>query len=46
VKDRLLELGWETPSREQQTPEALAARQKSEIEQWWPVIKAAGVKPD
>ena len=30
--------------REQQTPEALAACQKAEIEKWWPIIKAAGIK--
>jgi hypothetical protein len=27
------------PPREQQTPEALGAYQKAEIETWWPVIK-------
>ena len=26
------------------TPEALAKFQKAEIEKWWPVIKAAGIK--
>jgi hypothetical protein len=30
--------------REQQTPEALARLQKSEIAKWWPIIKAAGIK--
>jgi tripartite-type tricarboxylate transporter receptor subunit TctC len=29
--------------REQQTPEALAALQKAEIEKWWPIIKEAGI---
>jgi tripartite-type tricarboxylate transporter receptor subunit TctC len=33
------------PPREQQTPEALAAFHKAEIDLWWPVIKAAGIKP-
>jgi hypothetical protein len=32
--------------REQQTPQALAAQQKAEIEKWWPNIKAAGIKAD
>jgi tripartite-type tricarboxylate transporter receptor subunit TctC len=32
------------PPREQQTPEALGAFQKAEIDKWWPVIKAAGIK--
>jgi len=31
---------------EQQTPEALYAFQKSEIEKWWPIIKAANVKAE
>ena len=30
--------------RDQQTPEALAAQQKAEIERWWPIIKAASIK--
>ena len=30
--------------REQQTPEALAAFQNAEIERWWPIIRAAGIK--
>ena len=33
--------GQEIPPREQQTPEALAAHHKAEIEKWWPIIKAA-----
>ena len=33
-------------SREQQTPEGLAAFQKAEIEKWWPIIKAAGIKTE
>ena len=41
VRKRLTELGQEIPPREQQTPEALAAYHKAEIEKWWPIIKAA-----
>ena len=26
------------------TPEALGAHHKAEIEKWWPMIKAAGIK--
>ena len=33
-------------AREQQTPEGLAAFQKAEIDKWWPIIKAAGIKPE
>jgi len=44
VRARFTELGLDVASREQQTPEGLAAFQKAEIEKWWPIIKAAGVK--
>ena len=43
---RLADLGHEIPPREQQTPEALAAFQKAEIEKWWPIIKAANIKAE
>ena len=39
-------IGQEIPPREQQTPEALGAHQKAEIEKWWPIIKAAGIKAE
>jgi transposase len=46
VKQRLNELGQISPSPGQQTPQALAAYHKSEIEKWWPVIKAANIKAE
>ena len=46
VRKRLGDLGQDIPAREQQTPDALGAFHKAEIEKWWPLIKAAGVKVD
>jgi tripartite-type tricarboxylate transporter receptor subunit TctC len=46
VRQRLADIGAEIPSREQQTPEALHALQKAEIEKWWPIIKAAGIRAE
>ena len=44
VRQRLIDLGQELPARERLTPEALGAYQKAEIEKWWPIVKAAGIK--
>ena len=44
VRRRLADLGEELPPREQQAPEALRGLQRAEIEKWWPIIKAAGIK--
>ena len=44
VRTKLSELGHELYPRDQQTPEALAVLQKSEIDKWWPIVKAVGVK--
>ena len=44
IRARLADLGQEIPPREQQTPEALAAFHKAEVEKWWPIIKAANIK--
>jgi tripartite-type tricarboxylate transporter receptor subunit TctC len=46
VRARLADLGQEIFPRAQQTPEALAALQKAEIEKWWPIIKAANIKAE
>ena len=46
VLARLADLGQSIPPRDQQTPEALGAYQKAEIEKWWPIIKAANIKAE
>jgi tripartite-type tricarboxylate transporter receptor subunit TctC len=46
VRARLADLDQEIFPRDQQTPEALRALQKAEIEKWWPIIKAAGIKAE
>jgi len=46
VRRRLADIGQEIFPRKQQTPHALAAYQKAEIEKWWPLIKAANIKAE
>jgi tripartite-type tricarboxylate transporter receptor subunit TctC len=46
VRARLADLGQEIFPRDQQTPEALRAFRRAEIEKWWPIIKAAGIKAE
>jgi hypothetical protein len=44
IRQRLAEIGPSVFPPEQQAPEALAAFHKAEIEKWWPIINAAGIK--
>jgi tripartite-type tricarboxylate transporter receptor subunit TctC len=44
VRKRLVQAGNEIAPRERQTPEALAALQKAEIEKWWPILKEANIR--
>jgi tripartite-type tricarboxylate transporter receptor subunit TctC len=46
VRQKLAGLGQDIPPREQLTPEALGAFQKAEIDKWWPIVKAAGIKAE
>jgi tripartite-type tricarboxylate transporter receptor subunit TctC len=44
VRERFSDLGLDTASREQQSPEGLAAFHEAEVKKWWPIIKAANIK--
>jgi tripartite-type tricarboxylate transporter receptor subunit TctC len=46
LRARLIDLAYEIPPPEQQTPQALGALQRAEIEKWWPIIRAANVKAE
>lgn len=44
VRHQLSDSGEETFPPAQRTPEALGALHRAEIEKWWPIIEAAGIK--
>jgi tripartite-type tricarboxylate transporter receptor subunit TctC len=44
VRQRLAAMAIEIPPPESLGPETLGAFHKAEIEKWWPIIKAAGIK--
>jgi tripartite-type tricarboxylate transporter receptor subunit TctC len=44
IRRRLAAIAIEVPPSEQLGPEALGAFHKAEIEKWWPIIKAMGIK--
>ncbi len=44
VQARLAELGQQIVPVTQQTPAALAAYQQAEMDKWYPIVKAAGMK--
>ena len=46
LRQRAAELGQQIVPRDEQTPEALAVLQRAEIEKWWPMIKAAGIRAE
>src|SRR5262245_10622462 len=46
VRSRLTHIGQVTFPDDPQTPEALSALQKAEIDKWWPIIKAANIKAE
>jgi tripartite-type tricarboxylate transporter receptor subunit TctC len=44
IRERLGQLGQEVPPAEQQSARGLRDLQRAEIDKWWPIIKAAGIK--
>jgi tripartite-type tricarboxylate transporter receptor subunit TctC len=44
VSKRLSDVGHDVFPREQRSPAALAAYHKAEIEKWWPIVRASGLK--
>jgi tripartite-type tricarboxylate transporter receptor subunit TctC len=46
VAQKLTGMGFAITPRERQTPEALAAHHKAEIEKWSAIIRASGVKAE
>jgi tripartite-type tricarboxylate transporter receptor subunit TctC len=45
TRERLTNIAQDIFPKDQQTPEALAAYHRAEIDKWWPIIKAAGITP-
>ena len=43
-RKRMVDLALEMPPPNELTPEALADLQKRDIDKWWPLMKAAGIK--
>ncbi|HUQ29531.1 MAG TPA: tripartite tricarboxylate transporter substrate-binding protein [Usitatibacter sp.] len=46
IRAKFADMGLDIASRELQTPEGLAAFNRAEIEKWWPLIRAAGIKAE
>lgn len=46
VRKRFIDLGQEIPSGEGLSQQALARHHKAEIDKWWPIIRAAGLKAE
>jgi tripartite-type tricarboxylate transporter receptor subunit TctC len=46
IQKRIADLGMDLPPQELRTPAAFAAFHKAEIAKWYPIVKAAGVKPE
>jgi tripartite-type tricarboxylate transporter receptor subunit TctC len=43
---RVADMGLDMPDADQRTPEALGALRQADVDKWWPIIKAAGLKAE
>jgi tripartite-type tricarboxylate transporter receptor subunit TctC len=46
TREKPAALGQEIPAADQLTPQTLGAFQKAEIDKWWPIVRAAGIKAE
>jgi tripartite-type tricarboxylate transporter receptor subunit TctC len=46
LQKRMTEMGLDNEDSDQHTPEALGTLRQAEIDKWWPIIKAAGLKAE
>ncbi len=46
LQKRMTDMGLDNVEADQRTPEALEALRAAEIDKWWPIIKAAGLKAE
>jgi tripartite-type tricarboxylate transporter receptor subunit TctC len=46
LQKRMTEMGLDNVDSDQHTPEALGTLRQAEIDKWWPIIKAAGLKAE
>ena len=46
IRQRIADLGMDLPPADTRTPAAFAAFHKAEIEKWYPIVKASGVKAE
>jgi tripartite-type tricarboxylate transporter receptor subunit TctC len=43
---RVADMGFDMPDADQRSPEALGALRQADVDKWWPIIKAAGLKAE
>jgi tripartite-type tricarboxylate transporter receptor subunit TctC len=46
VRQRLTEMSQDIPPRDEQTPQALGALQRAEMDRWSPIVRTMAVKAD